>query len=97
MAPILAWVRMGSRRCPPMEVNHPGAKPLTPEQQALLDKFRQRLQERVETVGLTSDDVRSIIEGMRRHPDASVEAVRILMEEARALLPGQRLVTFDWE
>ncbi len=80
-----------------MEVNHPGAKPLTQEEQALLETFRRHLAERVETVGLTSDDVRSIIEGMRRHPDASVEAVRILMEEARALLPGQRLVSFDWE
>jgi hypothetical protein len=80
-----------------MEINHPGAKPLTPEEQALLQTFRKRLQERVATVGLTSDDVRSIIEGMRHHPDASTEAVRILMEEARAMLPGQRLVTFDWE
>lgn len=80
-----------------MEINHPGAKPLTPEEQALLEMFRQRLHDRVASVGLTSDDVRRIIEGMRNHPDASTEAVRILMEEARALLPGQRMVSFDWE
>jgi hypothetical protein len=80
-----------------MEINHPGAKPMTPEEQALLETFRQRLHERVATVGLTPDDVRHIIEGLRNHPDASAEAVRVLMEEARTLLPGQRLVRFDWE
>ncbi len=80
-----------------MEINHPGAKPLTPEEQALLETFRKHLQERVATVGLTSDDIRHIIEGMRSHPDASTEAVRLLMDEARSMLPGERLVTFDWE
>lgn len=82
---------------PPMEINRPGAKPLTPEEQALVETFRKRLHERVASVGLTSDDVRSIIEGMRRHPDASTEAIGVLMEEARNLLPGQRMVTFDWD
>jgi hypothetical protein len=80
-----------------MEINHPGAKPLTPEEQELLETFRKHLQERVATVGLTSDDIRHIIEGMRSHPDASTEVVRLLMDEARAMLPGERLVTFDWE
>lgn len=80
-----------------MEVNHPGAKPLTPEEQALLDHFRQVLHERVVTVGLTADDVQHLLKGIRSHPNASYEAVRIVTEEARQLLPGNRLLTFDWD
>ncbi len=80
-----------------MEINHPGAKPLTEKEQALLDHFRAHLKERVATTGLTVDDIRQILKGMRSHPDASYEAVRILMEEARSLVPGQRLVTFEWD
>jgi DNA-binding transcriptional MerR regulator len=80
-----------------MEINHPGAAPLTPEEQALLERFRQQLHERAATTGLSSEDIRRIIEGMREHPHASTEAVRILMQEARELVPGQRLLSFDWE
>lgn len=54
-----------------MEINHPNQKPLTPEEQALLDEFRAKLRERVLSVGLTSDDVRRIVESMRAHPSTA--------------------------
>lgn len=80
-----------------MKIDHPGAKPLTEKEQALLDHFRAHLKERVATTGLTVDDVHQILKGMRSHPDASQEAMRILREEAGSLVPGQRLITFDWD
>ncbi|KEF43148.1 MAG: hypothetical protein ER33_02800 [Cyanobium sp. CACIAM 14] len=80
-----------------MEINYPAGKPLTPDEQALVEAFRKRLHERVATVGLTTDDVRHILEGLRQHPHASNEVVRVLMEEARTLLPGQRMVSFNWD
>jgi transposase-like protein len=67
------------------------------QEQALLDHFRAHFKERVATTGLTVNDIRQILKGMRSHPDASSEAARILMEGARSLPPGQRLVTFDWD
>ncbi|CAK6693621.1 hypothetical protein VB734_05495 [Synechococcus sp. BA-124 BA4] len=79
-----------------MEINHPNQKPLTPVEQALLDEFRAKLHERVLSVGLASDDVRRIIEGRRAHPDASMEVIQAVLDEARALVPGRRLLRFDW-
>ncbi|MCP9773058.1 hypothetical protein KBY66_10530 [Synechococcus sp. Tobar12-5m-g] len=81
-----------------MEIDHPGAKPLTEEEQALLEQFRTRMHERrISTTGLTADDIRHIVAGIRSHPHASVEVIRILREEVQAILPGQRLLTFDWD
>ncbi len=80
-----------------VEINHPGAKPLSTEEQALLEQFRQRLHERVVSVGLTADDVRRIVEGIRSHPAASLEVMRLITEEARQRLPGGRMLTFDWD
>lgn len=79
-----------------MEINHPNQKPLTPEEQALLDEFRAKLRERVLSVGLTSDDVRRIVESMRAHPNASLKVIQAVLEEARALVPDRRLLRFDW-
>ncbi len=80
-----------------MEINHPGEKELSPEEQALVDQFRQRLHERVVSVGLTVDDVRRIVEGLRQHPSASRAALQVITEEARQRVPGGRLLTFDWD
>ena len=81
-----------------MEIDRPGAQPLTEEELALLEQFRTRMQERrISTTGLTDDDIRHIVAGIRSHPHASVEVIRILREEVQAMLPGQRLLTFDWD
>ena len=80
-----------------MEVDHPGAHPLSSGAQAVLACFRERLHARVAQGGPTADDVRRIVEAMHGHPEIRLEAVRILRQEAAALLQGQRLMTFDWD
>jgi len=80
-----------------MEINRPGAAPLGPEQQALLEQFRSKLQERVITVGLTPDDITRLVEEIRKHPVISRELLEELRIESQKLLPGQRLISFDWD
>lgn len=80
-----------------MQVDRPGSPPLTEAELSLLDSFRLRLHERVSSVGLTVDDVRQLLKAMHAHPHASVEVIRIMREEANALMPGQRLLSFDWD
>jgi hypothetical protein len=80
-----------------VEINRPGAAPLGPEQQALLEQFRAKLQERVNSVGLTYDDVVRLVKEIRQHPDISRELLDELRIESQKLLPGQRLISFDWD
>ena len=84
-------------RAPTVQVDHPGSRPLNPSELALLETFRRRLHERVSSVGLTVDDVRQLLRAMHSHPEASVEVIRIMREEASKLTPGQRLISFDWD
>jgi hypothetical protein len=88
---------VGVRHVSTVQVDHPGSRPLTPSELALLESFRTRLHQRVSSVGLTVDDVRQLLKAMHEHPEASVEVLRILHDEASTLLPGQRLVSFDWD
>ena len=80
-----------------MQIDHPDSRPLNEAERSLLDTFRRRLHERVTTVGLTVDDVRQLLKALHRYPEASVEVIRIMREEASALLPGQGLFSFDWD
>ena len=80
-----------------MQVDHPNSRPLNQSEQALLETFRRRLHERVKSVGLTVDDVRQLIKAMHSHPEASVEVIRIMREEASTLMPGQSLFSYDWD
>lgn len=80
-----------------MQVDHPGSHPLSQDELTLLEGFRTRLHERVNSVGLTVDDVRNLVRAMQSHPEASVEVIRIIQDEASALMPGQRLFSFDWD
>lgn len=80
-----------------MQVDHPGARPLNQAELDLLETFRKRLHERVSSVGLTVDDIRHLLKAMHSHPEASAEVIRIMREEASALMPGQRLISYDWD
>ncbi|MEB3255541.1 MAG: hypothetical protein VKJ05_04040 [Synechococcaceae cyanobacterium] len=80
-----------------MEVHHPHAHPLSDDEQALLVRFREKLQARVAQGGLTADDVRRILKAMGGHEELGVEMMRALNEEVRTLLPGQSLFSFTWE
>ncbi len=85
------------RRTSTVQVDHPGSRPLNEAELALLESFRQRLHERVGSVGLTVDDVRQLIRAMHSHPEASAEVIRIMREEASSLMPGGSLFTYDWD
>ncbi len=81
-----------------MEINHPVPQHLSPEEQALLVRFRERLHERLGMgVRLTADDVRRIVAGIRSHPHASAAVLQVMREEAAEQLPGGRLLSFDWD
>ena len=78
-----------------MEINRPGAKALTEEQQQLFAQARETLHQKALSGGLTATDVRAIVGSMRAHPDVSYEVIQLLFEEVRQLPEGQRLLSFD--
>ena len=80
-----------------MEIHHPNAHPLTEAEQALLDQFRQQLQERVAEGGLTGEDVRHMIGAMGGHQELGLAMIHALHEEVQTLLPGQSLLSFAWD
>lgn len=80
-----------------MEINHPVPQHLTPEEGALLEHFRERLRERLSSGGLTANDIRRIVAGIRSHPHVSAAVLKVIHEEASEQLPGGRLLTFDWD
>ncbi len=81
-----------------MEISRPASPELTPEQQAALEHFRQRVHELSLHGGLTPDAVRSVVRAMREHPQFSREILQVLMDEASALrqaAPGVSLLDLD--
>lgn len=81
-----------------MEINRPTSPELTPEQQAALEHFRQRVHELSLRGGLTPDAVRNVVRAMREHPQFSREILQVLMDEASALrqsAPGVSLLDLD--
>jgi hypothetical protein len=80
-----------------MDVQHPlDDGPLSPQQAQLLEQFRQRVDARISSHGLTSDDVAALVKELREHPDVSRQLMAELAEELQRLLPGQRF-SFDWD
>lgn len=81
-----------------MEINRPGAKPLTPELQAAFERAREELHQRALHGGLSTDDVHRIVNAMKAHPEASYEVIQLLMQEAATLQgagPGIRLLNLN--
>lgn len=78
-----------------MDIQRPGAKPLTPEQEQLFSEARERLHRKAVSGGLTASDVQTIVQSMRAHPDVSYEVIQLLFDEVRQLPEGQRLLSFD--
>jgi hypothetical protein len=81
-----------------MEINRPASPELTPEQQAALEHFRQRVHELSLHGGLTPEAVRNVVRAMREHPQFSREILQVLMDEASALreaAPGVSLLDLD--
>ena len=81
-----------------MEINRPGAKPLTPEQQQAFERAKQEVHQRALNGGLSSDDVQRIVMAMRAHPEVSHEVIQLLMDEVATLQgagPGIRLLNLN--
>lgn len=80
-----------------MEVQHPSDDgPLSAQQARLLEQFRQRVEARISSHGLTSTDVADLVRELREHPDVSRHLMAELSQELQRLLPGQRF-SFDWD
>ncbi|WP_216903676.1 hypothetical protein [Synechococcus sp. CCY 9618] len=80
-----------------MDVQHPADDaPLSPEQQRLLEQFRERVDARISSHGLTSADVAELVKELRGHPRMSRQMMAQLSQEMERLLPGQRF-SFDWD
>ncbi|KAF0654580.1 hypothetical protein L107_02699 [Cyanobium sp. Copco_Reservoir_LC18] len=80
-----------------MEVHHPSDDgPLSAEQVLLLEQFRHRVEARISSHGLTSDDVAALVKELRDHPQMSRQLMAELAQELQRLLPGQRF-SFDWD
>jgi hypothetical protein len=80
-----------------MEVHHPSDDgPLSAEQVLLLEQFRHRVDARISSHGLTSDDVAALVKELRDHPQMSRQLMAELAQELQRLLPGQRF-SFDWD
>ena len=81
-----------------MDISHPSSKALNEEQQTLLSEFRSKVESRVTSQGLTSADVQSFVDEIKRHPEVS--GALMLMDEIRSelarLTPGQRF-SFDFD
>lgn len=81
-----------------MEINRPMARSLTPEEQAAMDQFRDRVHQLALHGGLSADNVRNVLQAMKAHPDFSTEILQVLTAEARALqevAPGMRLIELE--
>ena len=79
-----------------MDVTHPGSKPLSEEQQELLESFRSKVDSRVTSHGLTAADVQSFVDEIKKHPDVSRDLLDAVRSEVAQLMQGQRF-SFDFD
>ena len=79
-----------------MDVTHPGSKPLTEDQTALLQTFRRKVESRISSHGMTAADVQTFLDEIKRHPDVSTVLLQELRSEVNRLMQGQRF-SFDFD
>ena len=79
-----------------MDVTHPGSKPLSAEQQQLLQNFRSKVDSRITSHGLTAADVQSFVDEIKKHPEVSRDLLDALRNEVAQLMQGQRF-SFDFD
>ncbi|APD48410.1 hypothetical protein KQ302_12195 [Synechococcus sp. CS-602] len=80
-----------------MEIEHSGSKPLTPEQQAIVAQYKERVARKAAQGGLTASDVTQLVKELRDHPEFSLELLQAVREEAKRLLPPGGRINFDWD
>ena len=79
-----------------MDVTHPGSKPLSEEQQELLQIFRSKVDSRITSHGLTAADVQSFVDEIKKHPEVSRDLLDAVRSEVAQLMQGQRF-SFDFD
>ncbi len=79
-----------------MDVTHPGSKPLSEEQQELLQSFRSKVDSRITSHGLTASDVQSFVDEIKKHPEVSRDLLDAVRSEVAQLMQGQRF-SFDFD
>ena len=79
-----------------MDVTHPGSKPLSEEQQELLQSFRSKVNSRITSHALTAADVQSFVDEIKKHPDVSRDLLDAVRSEVAQLMQGQRF-SFDFD
>ena len=79
-----------------MDVTHPGSKPLSEEQQQLLQSFRSKVDSRITSHGLTAADVQSFVDEIKKHPEVSRDLLDAVRGEVAQLMQGQRF-SFDFD
>lgn len=79
-----------------MDVTHPGSKPLSEEQQELLQSFRSKVDSRITSHGLTAADVQSFVDEIKKHPEVSRDLLDAVRSEVAQLMQGQRF-SFDFD
>ena len=79
-----------------MDVTHPGSKPLSEEQQELLQSFRSKVESRITSHGLTAADVQSFVDEIKKHPEVSRDLLDAVRSEVAQLMQGQRF-SFDFD
>lgn len=79
-----------------MDVTHPGSKPLSEDQQELLQSFRSKVDSRITSHGLTAADVQSFVDEIKKHPEVSRDLLDAVRSEVAQLMQGQRF-SFDFD
>ena len=79
-----------------MDVTHPGSKPLSDDQKALLEEFRNKVEARISSHGLTAADVQSFVDEIKKHPEVSAALLAEIRAEVSKLMQGQRF-SFDFD
>ena len=73
-----------------MDVTHAGSKHLDADQQSLLESFRNKVDSRISSHGLTAPDVQMFVDEIKKHPDVSVALLDAIRAEVATLMQGQR-------
>ena len=92
----LAIVRGEKRSLHTIDVTHPGSKPLSDDQKALLDAFRSKVESRITSHGLTAADVQTFVDEIKKHPEVSKALLEEIRGEVGKLMQGQRF-SFDFD
>lgn len=80
----------------PWDVTHPGSKALSDNQKALLEEFRNKVESRISSHGLTAADVQSFVDEIKKHPKVSAALLKEIRAEVSKLMQGQRF-SFDFD